>query len=323
MRFLLTTTLVLGTLLSYSQNFKEKELKTEIKEVTVFLKGAQIFETGSVVIPQGNTVLKVKGLSSFVDEKSIQVKATGDFTILSVNHSLNHINELKKNEKADSLTKVMEAIDLSIDYENARADVLKEKKSILDENRNLGGQNSGASITQLKQAMDFYEIEVAKIKSEQIKIRRTLEAKNGELVALQQQLKEVNDRPVWPSGEIEIRVAAEAQTNAKFTITYMVANAGWYPKYDVRVKDIKSPLQLIYKAELYQNTGIDWKNVKLRFSNGSPNQSGMVPTLLPWNLTYARYTYLQPKAYYGLDAVRSVQGRVTAAEDGQHCRVQA
>ncbi|HMV08323.1 MAG TPA: mucoidy inhibitor MuiA family protein [Cyclobacteriaceae bacterium] len=316
MRFLLTTALVLGTLLSYSQNFKEKELKTEIKEVTVFLKGAQIFETGSVVIPQGNTILKVKGLSSFVDEKSVQVKATGDFTILSVNHSLNHVNELKKNEKADSLTKVMEAIDLSIDYENARADVLKEKKSILDENRNLGGQNSGASITQLKQAMDFYEIEVAKIKSEQIKIRRTLEAKNGELVALQQQLKEVNDRPVWPSGEIEIRVAAEAQTNAKFTITYMVGNAGWYPKYDVRVKDIKSPLQLIYKAELFQNTGIDWKNVKLRFSNGSPNQSGMVPTLLPWNLTYARYTHLQPNIYYGLDAVRSVQGRVTAAEDG-------
>lgn len=316
MRLLLTIMLVLVTTLSFCQNFKERELKTEIKEVTVFLKGAQIFETGSVTIPQGNTVLRVKGLSSFVDEKSIQVKATGDFTILSVNHSLNHLNKLKRNEKADSLTKIMEAIDLSIAYENARLDVLKEKQSILNENKNLGGQNSGASIAELKQAVDFYEVEVAKIKSEEIRIRKNIEAKNTDISSLQRQLKELNNSLVLPSGEIEVRVSAEVQTNAKFTITYMVANAGWYPKYDVRVKDIKSPLQLIYKAELFQNTGIDWKNVKLRFSNGSPNQSGMVPTLMPWNLTYARYTYLQPKTYYGLDAVRSVQGRVTSAEDG-------
>lgn len=316
MRLLLTIVLVLVTTLSFCQNFKERELKTEIKEVTVFLKGAQIFETGSVTIPQGNTILRVKGLSSFVDEKSIQVKATGDFTILSVNHSLNHLEELQKNEKADSLTKVKEAIYLAVSYENARLAVLKEKQSILNENKKLRGQNSETPIAQLKQTMDFYETEVSKIKTEEIKINKSIEAKNIEISALQRQLQELYALRVWPSGEIAIRVSADAQTSGKFTITYMVDNAGWYPKYDVRVKDIKSPLQLIYKAELFQNTGIDWKNVKLRFSNGSPNQSGMVPTLMPWNLTYARYTYLQPKTYYGLDAVRSVQGRVTSAEDG-------
>lgn len=316
MRSLLTIMLVLVTTLSFCQNFKERELKTEIREVTVFLKGAQIFETGSVTIPQGNTVLRVKGLSSFVDEKSIQVKATGDFTILSVNHSLNHLEELQKNEKADSLTKVKEAIYLAVSYENARLAVLKEKQSILNENKKLRGQNSETPIAQLKQTMDFYETEVSKIKTEEIKINKSIEAKNIEISSLQRQLQELYALRVWPSGEIAIRVSADAQTSGKFTITYMVDNAGWYPKYDVRVKDIKSPLQLIYKAELFQNTGIDWKNVKLRFSNGSPNQSGMVPTLMPWNLTYARYTYLQPKTYYGLDAVRSVQGRVTSAEDG-------
>jgi len=316
MKSLYTILLVLGTTMAISQNFKEKELATEIKEVTVFLKGAQIFESGSVIIPAGNTILKVKGLSSFVDEKSIQVKATGNFTILSVNHKLNHLNALKKTEKADSLTNVMESVDLSISHENARLDVLKEKQSILNENKNLGGQNSGATLAQLKQAMDFYESEVSKIKSEEIKIRKSIEARNTEISALQRQLKELNNLPLWPSGEIEIRVNAEAQENAKFTITYLVANAGWYPKYDIRVKDIKSPLLLTYKAELFQNTGIDWKNVKLRFSNGNPDQSGMIPELSAWNLTYARNTYIQSRSAYGMDAVRTVQGRVTSAEDG-------
>jgi hypothetical protein len=316
MKSLYTLLLVIVTTLAFSQNFKEKELETEIKEVTVFLKGAQIFESGSVLIPSGNTILKVKGLSSFVDEKSIQVKATGDFTILSVNHKLNHLNALKKTEKADSLTRVMETIDLSISHENARLDVLKEKQSILNENKNLGGQNSGATLAKLKQTMDFYESEVSKIKIEEIKIQKSIEAKNTQISALQRQLKELNNLPLWPSGEIEIRVNAEAQVNAKFNLTYMVGNVGWYPKYDIRVKDIKSPLSLTYKAELFQNTGIDWKEVKLRFSNGNPNQSGMIPELSTWALNYARNTYIQPQSVYGLDAIRTVQGRVTSAEDG-------
>ena len=48
---------------------KEKELKTEIKEVTVFFKGAQVFESGSVAIPAGKTLLQVKGLSPYLDKK--------------------------------------------------------------------------------------------------------------------------------------------------------------------------------------------------------------------------------------------------------------
>ncbi len=316
MKTLYTALLVLVTTIAFSQNFKEKELNTKIKEVTVFLKGAQVFESGSVMVPTGNTILRVKGLSSFVDEKSIQVKAVGDFTILSVNHKLNHLHELKKSEKADSLNNLIENTTLSIAQENARLDVLAEKQSLLNANKNLSGQSSAATLVQLKQAIDFYESEISKIKSEEIKINKSIGTKNATIKAFQQQLKETNILPSWPSGEIEIRVNAEAQVNAKFNITYLVGNAGWYPKYDIRVKDIKSPLVLTYKAELFQNTGIDWKNVKLRFSNGDPNQSGMIPELTPWSLTYARNTHLQSKSVYGMESIRTVSGIVTDAEDG-------
>src|SRR5688500_14602834 len=129
-----------------SQTFKEKELKTEINDVTVFLNGAQIFESGNVGIPTGKTILRIKNLSPYLDEKSIQVKADGDFTILSVNHKFNYLNELEKDEKIDSLKKLEENLELAISRENARLDVLKEKQSLLSENKNLGGQNAGATI---------------------------------------------------------------------------------------------------------------------------------------------------------------------------------
>ena len=58
----------------FSQSFPEKELTTAINEVTVFQNSAQIFESGKVSIPKGTSVLRIKGLTPYLDEKSIQVK---------------------------------------------------------------------------------------------------------------------------------------------------------------------------------------------------------------------------------------------------------
>jgi uncharacterized protein (TIGR02231 family) len=300
-----------------SQTLKEKELKTEINEVTVFLNGAQIFETGNVTIPAGRTILRVKNLSPYLDDKSIQVKADGDFTILSVNHKYNYLNELKKDEKIDSLQKLADVIELAISRENARLTVLKEKQSLLNENKNLGGQTSGATIAQLKQAIEFYEAEISKIKEEEIKTNKNIELKKKEQGKIDQQLKELNELSSLPSSEIEIRVSSDNQVTSKVSLTYLVANAGWYPKYDIRVENIKSPLELTYKAEVFQNTGVDWKNVKLRFSNGDPNQSGVLPELNTWNLNYARNTTFENSIYGMVTSIRNVRGTVISEEDGK------
>jgi uncharacterized protein (TIGR02231 family) len=43
---------------------------------------------------------------------------------------------------------------------------------------------------------------------------------------------------------------------------------------------------MMYKAKVVQNTGIDWKKVKLTLSSGNPNQNNQAPTLGAWWLQY-------------------------------------
>ncbi|MEJ7643802.1 MAG: mucoidy inhibitor MuiA family protein [Chryseolinea sp.] len=319
MKLIFTILPLLLIVQAFSQTFKEKDLKTEIKDVTVFLSGAQIFESGNASIPAGTSVLKIKNLSPFLDEKSLQVKAEGDFTILSVNHRFNYLNEVKKDGQIDSLKTVLDDIELSISRDEARLAVLKEKQSLLDENKNLGGQSAGATIVQLKQAIEFYETEISKIKEEEIKTGKKIKLKKKEKSKIEKQLKELNEQTSLPSSEVEILVSSENHVNTKVSLTYLVANAGWYPKYDIRVENIKSPLELTYKAEVFQNTGVDWKNVKLRFSNGDPNKSGVVPELTKWNLNYARNTTFE-NSIYGMalsNSIRNVKGTVVSEADGQ------
>jgi len=70
-----------------------------------------------------------------------------------------------------------------------------------------------------------------------------------------------------------------------------VNNAGWYPSYDIRVDDITKPVTIFYKANVFQSTGIPWKDVKLSFSNATPWIAGDVPALNPW---FIDYFYPQP-----------------------------
>ena len=58
---------------SISQKITERELKTKIEEVTVYVQGGLITRSGYIEIPEGKSTLIVKSLSPHIDDKSIQV----------------------------------------------------------------------------------------------------------------------------------------------------------------------------------------------------------------------------------------------------------
>lgn len=289
-RLLFSLLLALLAHQGYAQDLKEVTLTSHIKEVTLFLSGAQVFETATGTLPAGESVLLVKGLSPFLDEKSIQVKGQGNFTIQAVNKRLDFLHEKEEGEKAKTLEKEIAEIEKRQSNLRNRIQVLATKMTVLSANKTIGSSQAGTSMTALKATLDFFDAEHTKIANEELQINTQLAANEQELDALRNQLYALQQSSGKSTAEIRIRVKATGTGPASFQVNYLVANAGWYPKYDVRVKSITEPLQLQYKAEVYQNTGADWKNVTLRFSNANPNQSGQSPILDKWELNYARYT---------------------------------
>ena len=54
----------------------------------------------------------------------------------------------------------------------------------------------------------------------------------------------------------------------------------------LRVTDINSPLTIVYKANVKQNSKVDWNNVKLQFSSANPNQSTKAGKITPYFIGY-------------------------------------
>jgi uncharacterized protein (TIGR02231 family) len=260
----------------------EKEIKADIKHVTVFPDRAQIVHETAVSLLPGKSVLKLSGLSPYIDAQSIQVKGFGEFTILSVNQQNNYLQNLEDSPEVKNIRSQIETLKTKVEDESASISVLKQKEFFLTENRAVLVKSTTFSLEQFKNLMDLYENNMDQITMTTLKKQRLIKDYNIQITALQQQVADKLGRQRLPSGEILVTVSADKQATGKLTFSYVVSNAGWYPSYDIRVDDIKNPVAIFYKANVFQNSGVEWKDVKLSFSNATPWIAGDVPVLNPW-----------------------------------------
>jgi hypothetical protein len=300
--------LILGLIFSnllFSQEIKVVEVKTNVNEVTVFIDGAQVVRKKSVDLTQGKSILKFVNLSPFIDPKSVQVKVEGELTVLSVNHQQNYLDKMEKPKELQNLEKLLETIDSKIKQENTYLSIIKEELAFLQENRAIGGRNEQISITNLQQVSDFYSNKLTALKLKEIERNNTIEDLNKQKTNIQNQINTLSSKKEFPTGEILVKVDAKKNGNFSFEFSYVVGNAGWFPSYDIRAKNINEPVQLIYKANVKQDTKEDWNNVKLKFSSSDPNVSGVAPELKTY---FLNYNTLPPT--YKLTA-NGVSGKVT------------
>jgi len=287
MKKLFVTFILLTTIVLYASADIEKDIKAGLKHVTVYPDRAQLTHETTVEIAAGKSVLKLGGLSPYIDAQSIQVKGYGDFMILSVNLENNYLQNLEELPEIKNIRNQIEALQLKVEDEKAAITVLKEKETFLKANQNiLVAKQTAATTEQLKSMMDMYTSSIELVTMTVLKKNRLIKDYEKQIAALQNQINDRKEKQNLPSGEISVSVSSEKPVSCKLTFAYVVSNAGWYPSYDIRVDDITKPVNIFYKANVFQNTGVDWKDVKLSFSNATPWIAGDVPTLYPWFIDY-------------------------------------
>jgi uncharacterized protein (TIGR02231 family) len=286
MKRLITISILLITAVFNLTAQTEKEIKAEIKHVTVFPDRAQIDHETSVSLLPGKTILKLSGLSPYIDVQSIQVKGFGEFTILSVNLQNNYLQNLEDAPEVKSIRSQIDVLQIKVEDEKAAIRILVEKEAFLVANRAILVKETTFTIQQLQSVMDLYTNNMDQITMTKLKKERLIKDYEKQITALQQQVADKLGKQQLPSGEISVTVTTEKQLSGKFTLSYVVGNAGWYPSYDIRVDDIKNPVTIFYKANVFQNSGVAWKDVKLSFSNATPWVAGDVPVLYPWFVDY-------------------------------------
>ncbi len=284
-----------------------QQIKSKVYKAIVFSQGAQVFRKSTVNIPLGISELKFINVSPELEKNSLQCKAPEGVSILSVRHRIDYFNKEEKTVQIKAWEKNKKALEFEVKKLKNLIAVLDEEEKLLKANSSIGGSNTGVSAVELEKVAKIYRERMKALRMEKLELNQDLAALNEEIKDLVKQLNEINASfQEKRFNEVTVKIDAKRNGALEFELNYLIANAGWGADYDIRVKNIQSPILLNYKANVYQKSGEDWNDVMLTLSTGLPYQTGDSPNIEPWLLRFNQRLVgarMNSKPYY-IDGVR-------------------
>jgi uncharacterized protein (TIGR02231 family) len=317
----LVCSLVLGTFLLAN----EKELvKSSLNEATVYSQGAQLHHKASYTIKAGITEISIEGISAYIDPKSLQVKATGNVVIIDSKYTLFYPQpEVKTNEgipakivkEMAQLTDSLELLGFDLKEIQDEIAIYKAAQNIISMNGAVRGSGKvNDSINLLKQTVEYYTnkmneinkklLALEKKKKEKEKVQQRLQVRYDNLQNYQNQTYDA--KKYAPIPRVVITLSASEAAAGKISFSYLVSQAGWVPLYDIRSDSQTGKISLTYKAQVFQNSGIDWDNIKLNISTNNPYANKTKPELNPWYIDYYEYRKRQELEEISIRGARAI-----------------
>jgi uncharacterized protein (TIGR02231 family) len=283
-------------------------VKSSLTGVTVYMQGAQLQHKANYSIKAGISEVIVEGISPQISASTIQVKATGAVVILDSKYEFYYPQPATNTNTGELPPKIRAAIKALedslrlVNFElrdiNDEIEVLVAARKIIISNGAVKGQGKvNDSIQLLKSTVDYYTTKVSELNKKISSLDRQKVKKADLIASLDTRLNDLRNYAEQnnPTPEIKgiprivITLMAKEAAAGRIDLTYLASNAGWTPLYDIRSEAASGKISLTYKAQVRQQTGLDWNDVKLSISTNNPYANKTKPELSPWYIDYQAY----------------------------------
>jgi hypothetical protein len=311
--FTILLTLLILFLEATSQEVLERELPSNLVEATVFFQGAQLVRTASFTAERGKRYrFLIQDVESGLIRSSLQVNAPQGISVTQINDRIRYVSTQNHDSEIATLQGQISRMKTDLEDKNDMVTLIGIQRTMLDENRNLSETQTGMSVEEWKSGVAYYEFKTAELKKKQREFERQALAVQGDMQKLVNRLEEISGTAKKQTIEVMIdAICEQSVSSGVITLTYIISEATWKPKYDLRLIELDKPLELDVNAEITQYSGTDWKNIDLILTSEDPFTSAEKPTLLPWNPQVGyRPTSIRPSKIVQMNGRAQIYGHV-------------
>lgn len=262
-------------------------VSSSIGEVTVFSDRALVKRDGQQQIPAGEHELVFKDLPYWLDQRSLQFNAKGkqSVRILDIS-SRDDFQAISQHERIAELDRQIK------DIENQLARLEDQRKILQNKSDYLEAYQKGSvqpgkdmprlSTSELLEIMNFSKTILAENYTAQRELDNKIAQLQAELAALQEKRGQISHEETVRSKTVVVQLDAPEADQLDLSLSYVVPGASWWPNYDASFDSSDYKLKLSYYAQISQQTGEDWDDVKLVLSTAQPMIGAVLPELDPW-----------------------------------------
>lgn len=262
--------------------------KANLESARVYYDGAELTQNATIALPKGLSEVVITNVSDQLMENTIKVGSINEVTVMSVQFSNAYIEEYDNVNNSPLMKPLRDSIAaVEFQLEKITNSINADSNTISYMDNNSSYQSTQNDFKEKEKWIAYYGKKRQELQNGiylKKKEKAIIEAKWNDLKS---KLTVGGDRSERISqGKLIVQVMSAKEGSIPFKINYLTNKAQWTPAYDLRIDKVGSPIKMMYKAQVVQTSGIDWRNVKLSLTSGKINQSNQLRKWSPWFVQY-------------------------------------
>ena len=262
-------------------------LPGKVSEAILYPNQAQLTLRATANLTTGEHTILISRTAGYIDARTLQVRGTGEFTILSARLTQEFLPETNLPASIKALKDSVDDLRQDLDVLVFQRDVYIKEEEMMMENRKVTGNNTGlASTLELQKAVEFFRQHMLELKAKENSMDERIRKARTLYEAAKRQLDQQMASTKAPVELVAVQVRTAKPGPVTVLISYLTDQAAWQAGYDARATESKPKLELVLKAQVHQSTGQNWEKIKLQFSSGNPGLGAQKPTLAGLNVDF-------------------------------------
>jgi uncharacterized protein (TIGR02231 family) len=292
-------------------------LETSLTAVTVYPDRAKVTRTGRASLEPGSVTLEVDGLPAQLDPDSLRAAGLSAKSAPAARARLIGV-QIQRTFYSETPAEDVRRLEAEVEGAqdqlaglDAEAELVRQQrqaiKSVSEHTDKFALALAAGELGVEEELgiLDGLRRRAASLDNELLAIAGRKRQAERDLQKLQSQLAQLKGARPRQGYRALLEVDVQEAGELTLEVSYVVGSAGWQPLYDLRLVEAGNPLlEVSYLAQVTQQTGEVWQDVRLALSTARPALAGTLPELQP--------RYLQPVAPIIPQAPPSVAPRAVA-----------
>ena len=262
----------------------QKSVNYTVTGADVYLSGAKIYSQSRVQLEAGTHTVVIKNITNSLVEGTIRAKTSDGCSLVSVSSSRNFIESGELTKKEKDLYESQKKLNNQLQLLQIDKDVVQEEVNLINvliKTPSNTEKKPNYTASELQDLSKFYASKIAELKKSNYRIEQEIKTVREELTKINAQLREERSVKERNNQQVELMLNVTSAGMKTIELTYFVNNCGWIPQYDIKAENKDKPIDFVYKASVWQNTGVDWNQAEITLMTNQPIQDQNRPILYP------------------------------------------
>jgi len=266
---------------------QERTLKAKIESVVLYQGRAAITRSATTPLTPGLWKIRFDDLPASIQSDTLEAKSSVG-KILSVDFTERAVPDAASSPDAVTLDAEIRKIKQEIAAANDTLAGLRNELKVVESvgvraasDATKDGGTLKLDLASLDGQLGWMTKQRVRITAETRTAVERLELLGKDLAAAEARRNAIGERSSTTKSA-EVLLAITTESDVAMRLSYLVTDARWEPIYSIRAATERKTVAIEFDALVIQNSGEDWKGVRLSISTARPSRAASPPVILPW-----------------------------------------